>query len=95
MTNSSVNGTGMTELDVAALRERLSELEHEQWCAWSKSLAETERLSADRSEAWRRRWRPYSELPEQDKELDREYADRVIELLRRLAILPAEGGSND
>lgn len=77
------------------LRERLAELEHEQWSAWSKSVAETEELSAERTAGWRDRWVPYASLPEQEKELDREYADRVLDLLHQLGILPGAGKKDD
>lgn len=63
------------------LREKLAELEHEQWCDWSRSVAETETLAPERLEAWKKRWIPYSELSEADKDMDREYADRVLALL--------------
>lgn len=63
------------------LREKLAELEHEQWCDWSRSVAATETLAPERLEAWTKRWVPYSELSEADKDMDREYADRVLALL--------------
>lgn len=74
----------------APLRERLAEMEHEQWCEWSRNLAGTETLAPERLAAWRSRWVPYAELSEADKDLDREYADRVLEVLRESGIdLPA------
>ncbi len=65
------------------LREALAALEHEQWCEWSHNLAETEHLSPERLSSWAKRWVPYSELSEEDKELDRIYADQVLELIAR------------
>ena len=66
---------------VHSLRETLARLEHDQWCEWSRSLAESEALEPARLAAWRERWVPYAELSEADKDLDRAYADRVIRLL--------------
>jgi hypothetical protein len=65
------------------LREALAALEHEQWCEWSHNLAESEQLSPERLSSWAKRWVPYSELSEEDKDLDRLYADQVLELIAR------------
>ena len=87
MTNSahhqigdSANGANGSE-GLRQLREQLAELEHEQWCNWSRSVAESEMIAPERLEAWKRRWVPYSEFSEADKDMDREYADRVLDLL--------------
>ena len=80
MTNISHNGS------LTALREQLAELEHEQWCEWSKALAQTETLSPERLQAWRGRWVPFAELSEADKDLDRDYADRVLSLLLKAGL---------
>ena len=62
------------------LREVLAELEHEQWIAWSKNIAETEDITPARKERWEVLWRPYSELTEAEKDQDREWADKAIAL---------------
>ena len=62
------------------LLEKLAELEHEQWVAWSKALDDTETLSDKRMERWVKLWVPYSELSEKDKEFDREWARKVFRL---------------
>lgn len=64
-----------------AVVEVLAALEHEQWMAWSKSLAEEEVLSEDRLKRWQEQWKPYSYLSEQDKEYDRIWARKVLNLL--------------
>lgn len=69
---------GPTTSELATLRERLAEIEHLQWCDWSKAVAESERVSPERLAAWSRRWVPYAELAEADKDLDRVYADMVL-----------------
>ena len=68
-----------------ALRERLAELEHEQWVEWSRSLAERESLAPERLTRWRRYWVPYAELDDEVKEQDRRYADRIIALISERA----------
>jgi hypothetical protein len=61
------------------LLERLAELEHEQWVAWSRAVAAE--VSADRRRRWQACWVPYAELPEEVKELDRAWARRVLATL--------------
>ena len=61
------------------LLERLAELEHEQWVAWSRAVAGE--VSAERRRRWQECWVPYAELPEEVKDLDREWARKVLSLL--------------
>ena len=61
------------------LLERLAELEHEQWVAWSRAVAAE--VSADRRRRWQACWVPYAELPEAVKELDRAWARKVLTTL--------------
>ena len=68
----------MTKEQKKEIREELAELEHEQWCDWSKNIFTTEKLSQDRIKRWEWLWRPYNELSEEEKESDRKYADRVL-----------------
>ncbi len=63
------------------LLERLAELEHEQWMAWSQSVA-TE-VSTERRKRWQACWVAYQDLPEEIKELDRIWARKVLETLHR------------
>ena len=84
MTNSAddkLAGSTHNSHSLHTLRETLARLEHEQWCEWSRSLAESEELEPARLAAWSERWVPYADLSEADKDLDRAYADRVIQLL--------------
>ena len=73
----------ITEKD--ELRERLAELEHEQWMAWSKHLAETEQLNPERLASWKPMWVPYAQLTEEQKEQDREWADKVLAIVANAA----------
>lgn len=67
---------------MTALRERLAKLEHEQWVAWSQSLANTEPgISEARIDRWTGMWVPYDQLTEAQKDMDREWADKVLAAL--------------
>ena len=59
-------------------REQLAELEHTQWIDWSKTIAHNENLSGERLKRWRKLWVPYFELTEEEKNSDRECADKVL-----------------
>jgi hypothetical protein len=61
------------------LLEKLAELEHEQWMAWSRAVSGE--VSDEVRRLWQVNWVPYHELPEQVKELDREWARKVLALL--------------
>lgn len=61
------------------LREKLAALEHEQWMEWAKSVwDEVDPVTAIR---WRGYFVPYSELTEEVKDHDREWADKILELI--------------
>jgi hypothetical protein len=61
------------------LLEQLAELEHEQWVAWSRAVAAE--VSEGRRRRWQECWVPYAELPEEVKEVDREWARKVLAAL--------------
>ena len=67
-----------------AMIERLAALEHERWIAWSKGVARTECLSAERLWRWHKLWKPYAELTEVEKGKDREWAEKVLDLLMEI-----------
>lgn len=72
----------LTKSDVQdALREKLAALEHDQWVDWSKDIAANEKLSPERLERWKKLWKPYSELTQEEKAQDRVYADKVMKVL--------------
>jgi hypothetical protein len=62
-----------------SLLERLAELEHEQWVAWSRAVAAE--VSEERRRRWQACWVPYAELPEDVKEQDRVWARKVLAAL--------------
>ena len=61
--------------------ESVAALEHEQWMAWSKSVAATETISADRLERWKKLWIPYEGLSEEMKEHDRKWARKAMKII--------------
>jgi hypothetical protein len=56
--------------------ERVAEVEHDQWMAWSKSVAAE--VSEERRVRWEKLWVPYKDLPEAEKEKDRAWARKAI-----------------
>lgn len=70
------------------IRERLAALEHEQWAHWTRYLLD--HLTPENVEHWRKPIdTPYEGLSEPEKQSDREWADRVLELVRE-SIPPRE-----
>jgi hypothetical protein len=69
--------------------EALAALEHEQWMTWSKSIVEAEVVSPKRYKRWVPLWVPYSELSEEMKERDREWARKALKICK-----DAEWGQN-
>lgn len=68
--------------------EALASLEHDQWVAWSKNIAENETITAERRERWVKLWRPYDRLTETEKDQDREWARKVLAVCRLALSLP-------
>jgi hypothetical protein len=66
-------------MDKDDLIERLAELEHAQWVYWSKSIAHE--VSPERLERWKKYWVDYKDLPEDIKNMDRDWAMRVIDII--------------
>uniref|UniRef100_A0A6M3LT77 Uncharacterized protein n=1 Tax=viral metagenome TaxID=1070528 RepID=A0A6M3LT77_9ZZZZ len=61
--------------------EQLAALEHEQWAEWAKSLIANEALSTERCERWQRLIEtPYKDLTEEEKDQDREWAERAMSI---------------
>lgn len=59
--------------------EKIAELEHQQWIAWSKAVADE--VSEERRARWQKYWIPYAELSEDVKEHDRKWARRILEVI--------------
>jgi len=60
------------------LIEKPAELEHVQWQQWAEKIMETEDISPARKERWKSLCVPYSQLPEEWKEYDRQWARKVV-----------------
>ena len=68
------------------LREDLASLEHEQWAHWTEYMLKNYgALFGDHNRArWEKQIRtPYSKLSEKEKDSDREWADKVIALIKK------------
>jgi len=72
------------------IREALAAIQHEIWAHWmrylfSKTLPtmdDDEMIASEHAERWRRQMEtPYDELSEQEKESDRDQADKIMAFL--------------
>jgi len=61
--------------------DKLADLEHQQWMFWSKDIASKEKLSASRLERWKKYWKPFKKLSKEVKDQDREWAEKVFEIV--------------
>lgn len=64
------------------VRECLAALEHEQWMQWAQSILKTEHISPDRVQRWGSLMIPYDDLTEDQKDADREWADRALQCVK-------------
>jgi len=86
--------------------ERLSEIEHNQWIHWSKTIwdrletikraieADDKRtalfLLEEQRNKWDKNWIPYKQLDEKTKEFDRVWAKKVLETISSYRKNPPE-----
>lgn len=63
------------------LREKLAELEHDQWMHWSQYVAENYDIPEELEEKWGENWEDYDNLSEEMKDKDRKWADKVLDIL--------------
>jgi len=61
--------------------EELAALAHEMWMHWSRIVAKEEKISPERLHRWAYFWKPYEELDEQSKEVGREWAKKMLEIV--------------
>ena len=73
------------EEDMKELIEQMTALEHEQWVQWSQQITATETISPDRLKRWEKLWIPYSDLTEEQKDQDREWARKSFDIARDFA----------
>jgi hypothetical protein len=78
------------------IREELADLEHKQWMEWAKSIMKSEDISKERAERWKKEcFKPYSKLSEEMKDMDREWADKVLKIVnKKEAHYVPEGGDD-
>ena len=68
-------------LHSADFREQLASTEHVQWAHWTDYMLHN--MSTENAERWALQVKtPYNELSESEKESDREWADRVLAVIR-------------
>ena len=64
------------------LIEKLADLEHEQWMYWAKDILKTENITEERAGRWKEEsFKPYKDLTEEQKDMDREWARKVLEII--------------
>jgi hypothetical protein len=63
--------------------ESIADIEHRQWESWAKNIVKTEKISPERVKRWEKLFVPYGELSEEEKDKDREWARKVIKIVRR------------
>jgi len=66
-----------------ALREDLADLEHCQWMSWTKYLVENHDIPEKLEQKWKKNWKPYNELTEEEKDKDRKWADKALQIFSK------------
>jgi hypothetical protein len=61
--------------------EKLAALEHNQWIAWSKNISESECISEQRIDRWKKLWVDYVYLTDEEKDQDRYWAKKVLSII--------------
>jgi len=63
--------------------EELAALEHKQWWDWAKDILKTEDITEERAERWEEdSFKIYKDLTEEQKDMDREWAEKVYNILK-------------
>lgn len=84
----------MTNPSESHLLEELSDLEHEQWMRWSKTIHDRmkdairegknlEQFTNEMYERWYPNWKSYEKLDWETKEYDREWSRQVLGIIRK------------
>ena len=69
------------------LVEEIASLLHDQWIDLAKGLIKKDEISAETRERWRKEcFKPYSELTDRVKELDRVWARKIVTYLQTKGI---------
>ena len=87
--SSTTSTPKKNDLLIQELIERLSALEHDQWVQYSKSVYKQIRQSASRedlikkaTDKWSSKWKPYDLLSESEKDKDRIWTNKVLEIVK-------------
>jgi len=76
-------------MEIKEMKEKLAELEHIQWSSWAKDIIEFyEENGLKELEKRFRKWKKqiktrYNDLSEKEKDLDRIWANKIIELIKK------------
>jgi hypothetical protein len=71
--------------------EDLAELEHQQWCHWTKYFLDSMENGFSDFDKWRKQSKTkYKDLSEEDKEKDRKWARKVLSVMYESARKEAE-----
>jgi hypothetical protein len=62
-----------------SLLEQLSAIEHEQWMKWAGDIIDV--VPPELKYKWKRNMKPYQDLTEEVKEMDREWARKIIDII--------------
>ena len=65
------------------LRERLADLIHQEWVSWAKLLIQRKEVSMVTIHRWKEYLCDYKDLPEEIKNMNRIWADKVLELMKK------------
>jgi hypothetical protein len=65
------------------LLEDLAKLEHQQWKKWAQHAIEQGSVPDHVKSRWSQYFVPYSNLDEDIKELDREYARKILDIFEK------------
>lgn len=76
-----VKGVVVTKPMTAATVEMLADLEHQKWIAWTHSVVDVwaDKLPEYLVEQWKAKWIAYADLSQADKEINRQWARRLVE----------------
>lgn len=74
----------LTQKQKTELIEKLADIEHKQWIPWSENISRNEKITEERYLRWRRLWVSYEELTEEQKEQDRVWARKVLQIFEEL-----------
>jgi arginyl-tRNA synthetase len=81
----------LDESKLEDLVKKLAALEHDQWMAWSRSIAKSNEPIEERDAQWEKLWVSYVDLPAEEKKADRYWVRKIIKLLEKEGIIVLRG----